>query len=95
MNAGASDQQSHTFTWKRTHSLSSSRSGGLKLVEESNQVVAVLSSGRHFSTMIAQMDVFVKYGDRFQLLVLALREKLAQARRMQQLVVVGVGGGAS
>ncbi len=95
--AGASDQQPRTFTWKRTHSLSSSRSGGLKLVDESDRVVAVLSSERHFSTS-AQMDVFAQYGDRFQLLVLvsglALREKLVRARKAAAAGAGGGGGGA-
>lgn len=95
--AGASDQQPRTFTWKRTHSLSSSRSGGLKLVDESDRVVAVLSSERHFSTTSAQMDVFAQYGDRFQLLVLvsglALREKLVRARKAAAAGAGGGGGG--
>lgn len=94
--AGASDQQPRTFTWKRTHSLSSRRSGGLKLVDESDRVVAVLSSGGHFSTTSAQMDVFVQYGDRFHLLVLvsglALREKLARTRKAAA-AGAGAGGG--
>jgi hypothetical protein len=91
-----SNQQSQprTFTWKRTRSLSK-HSGGLKLVDESDRVVAVFGSGGSFSSTTGQMDIYVPYGERFQLLVLvsglALREKLARARNA---AAAGAGAGA-
>lgn len=97
MNIG-SDHQSRTFTWKRTRSLGSGRFGSLKLVDESDRVLAVLSSGGSFTSTSGQMDIYVQYGERFQLMVLvsglALREKLARARKAAAASGGGGGGGA-
>jgi hypothetical protein len=91
MPVSSSDQQPRTFTWKKTRALSS-HSGGLKLVDESDRVVAVMSGGR-FSSTAGLLDIYVQYGERFQLLVLvsglAFREKLARARKG----AAGAGGG--
>jgi hypothetical protein len=94
VNNNQQQQQPRTFTWKRTRALSR-HSGGLKLVDESDRVVAVFGSGGSFSTS-GQMDIYVQYGERFQLLVLvsglALREKLARARKAAA-AGAGAGGG--
>jgi hypothetical protein len=94
-----SNHQPCTFTWKRTRSLGSSRhSGDLKLVDESDRILAVLSSGGSFTSTSGQMDIYAQYGDRFQLMVLvsglALREKLARARKAAAASAGGGGGGA-
>jgi hypothetical protein len=93
-NNNQQQQQSRTFTWKKTRSLSR-HSGGLKLVDESDRVVAVFASEGSLS---GQMDIYVQYGERFQLIVLvsglALREKLARARKAAAASAgAGAGGG--
>jgi hypothetical protein len=86
--------QPRTFIWKKTRSLSN-HSGGLKLVDESERVVAVFASGGSFSSTSGTLDIYVQYGERFQLMVLvsglALREKLLRARK----AAAGGGGGGA
>lgn len=91
------DRPLQTFTWKKTHSLGLGGSSNLKLVEEQTQnVVAVFSSGGTFSKKASQLDVYANYGERFHLMVLitglALREKL---RRNSNNAAAGVAGGAA
>lgn len=90
----AGDSQLRMFTWKRTHALG--RHGGLKLVDQANQIVAVFGSGGSFSSTDV-LDIYVQYGERFQLLVLvsglALLEKLARGRN-RGAGGDGGGGGA-
>lgn len=94
MASSGGDRQLRTFTWKKTHALG--RHGGLKLVDESDRVLAVLGSGGSFSST-GLLDIYAQYGERFQLLVLvsglALREKLARARNARAGAGAGAGGG--
>lgn len=79
------DHRPHHFTWKSTQSMGTGRTGNLKLVDGSTQeVVAVFSSSSSFSKRkTGSLDIYVDYGERFQLLVLstglAVREKLRRA----------------
>lgn len=92
------DRPPQTFTWKKTHSLGKGGSSNLKLVEEQTQnVVAVFSSGGSFSKRTGQLDIYADYGERFHLMVLitglALREKLR--RKSNAAAGAASGGGAA
>lgn len=95
------DHQPHAFIWKSTHSMGSGWSGNLKLVDESTQeVVAVFSTSSSLTKRkTGSLDLYVNYGERFQLLVLttglAVREKLRRASQGSSTSVASSGIAAS
>ncbi|KAJ5895591.1 hypothetical protein N7495_007282 [Penicillium taxi] len=92
-----SDQKPRTFTWKGTSQGSGHHNH--KLVDENTQqIVALFSSGSRFSSTDGQLDIYVEYGPQFSLLALmtflALHEKRRRARN-SSAAAGGAGAGAS
>ncbi|KAF7714730.1 Uncharacterized protein PECH_007733 [Penicillium ucsense] len=84
-----------TYTWKRTRSHGFG-SQALKLVDETGRVIAVYSAGGGLTSRTGQMDLYVNYGEKFQLIALmsglALQEKLHRSRKHGAAGVAGAGG---
>lgn len=95
------DHEPHHFIWKSTHAMGNGWAGNLKLVDETTQeVVAVFSTSRSLTKRkTGSLDLYVNYGERFQLLVLttglAVREKLRRTSQGSSIGVASSGIAAS